>query len=211
MPKNVIVAAMQLSYTRILFVEIMEYRIKKEEKFPSIINYNFQNYEYTRRSTNVLYRKIRGKVLGINTGANQWPASGERGEHTRTCMRSRWRIHSSRPHSRCMLPVEKPGLWETVKQIPNKRGVSRAEWPRCRVCQAKFSARPNLVNSLITEEHGVTRMQVSVVVHAPTENSVLMHRVPYPAKYLSIAGGRPMTLSPIKSSRQFRGNVRIFA
>lgn len=71
MPKNVIVAAMQLSYTRILFVEIMEYRIKKEEKFPSIINYNFQNHEYTRRSTNVLYRKIRGKVLGINTGANQ--------------------------------------------------------------------------------------------------------------------------------------------
>lgn len=210
MPKNVIVAAVQLSYTRILFVEIMEYRIKKEEKFPSIINYNFQNH--TRRSTNVLYRKIRGKVLGINTGANQWPASGERGEHTRTCMRSRWRIHSSRPHSRCMLPVEKPGLWETVKQIPNKRGVSRAEWPRCRVCQAKFSARPNLVNSLITEEHGVTRMHMAKsrcwCMHPP---KILMHRVPYPAKYLSIAGGRPMTSSPIKSSRQFRGNVRIFA
>lgn len=62
-----------------------------------------------------------------------------------------------------------------------------------------------------TWSHANAYGQVSVLVHAPTENSVLMHRVPYPAKYLSIAGGRPMTPSSIKSSRQFRGNVRIFA
>lgn len=73
-----------------------------------------------------------------------------------------------------------------------------------RVCQAKFSARTNLVNSLITEEHGVTRMHMAKsrwwCMHPPRRrvNSVLMHRVPYPAKYLSIAGevGRPMTPQP---------------
>lgn len=48
----------------------MECGFKKKEKFPSIINYNFQNYEYSR-SANALQRKTRGKILGINTGANQ--------------------------------------------------------------------------------------------------------------------------------------------
>lgn len=46
----------------------MECRIVKKRKIP--FNYNFQNYEYSR-SANALQRKTRGKVLGINTGANQ--------------------------------------------------------------------------------------------------------------------------------------------
>lgn len=172
----------------------MECRIVKKRKI--LCNYNFQNYEYSR-SANALQRKTRGKVLGINTGANQWPASGERGEHTRTCMRcSLWRIHSSRPHSRCMLPVEKPGLWETDSKQAGSFAGWMASMQRAEVCQPKFSARANLVNSLITGRG--TRSHANATwpktrrwcMHpiARRVNSVLMHRVPYPAEYLSIAG-----------------------
>lgn len=66
MPKNVIVAAVQLSYTRILFVEIMEYRIKKEEKFPSIINYNFQNHTTKKHEC----------VISKNTRQSTWNKHG---------------------------------------------------------------------------------------------------------------------------------------
>ena len=71
-----------------------------------------------------------------------------------------------------------------------------ASMQRAEVCQPKFSARANLVNSLITGRG--TRSHANATwpktrrwcMHpiARRVNSVLMHRVPYPAEYLSIAG-----------------------